>query len=152
MEKKKNINESMEEKESEEESVDQSSAPKVGQYEERKSKNLTPPIKKTKFKPSQDILPYVQLALRQLNQASDEEQVFGDFCASELRQIKNPTNKWILKRIVMEAITNVGEAEALGVIYKLDRQNININNLNSIGQTPGTSSCSSSPRPGQNHM
>jgi hypothetical protein len=62
---------------------------------------------------------YVQQALQQLNQPNDDEQVFGDFCASELRQIKNPANKRIFKKIVMEAITNVGEAEALGNLQAL---------------------------------
>lgn len=77
-----------------------------------------PPVKKRKIKPSQEMPLYVQQAMRQLSEKDDEEQVFGDFCASELRQIKNPANKRIFKQIVMEAITNIGEAEALGVVYK----------------------------------
>lgn len=137
----------MEEKGSEDEDYDESSTSILEPQEEREQEIQAPPNKKKKLKPSQDMPAYVQQALRQLNQPNDDEQVFGDFCASELRQIKNPANKRIFKKIVMEAITNVAEAEALGVIYKPSSRSFNINYslpTTLTSPSPGSSDCSSS--------
>ncbi|KAG7163452.1 putative Alcohol dehydrogenase transcription factor Myb/SANT-like-containing protein 22 [Homarus americanus] len=52
-------------------------------------------------------------AIDVLNKPQDDYSVFGDYVASELRQLRSDENRKILKRTIMKAIIEMGEKEDL---------------------------------------
>lgn len=51
-------------------------------------------------------------AVKALYKPHDEEQIFGEYIASEMRQLKNPANKIKLKRVINEAIMKIADEDA----------------------------------------
>ncbi|KAF2901330.1 hypothetical protein ILUMI_04856 [Ignelater luminosus] len=47
-----------------------------------------------------------------LNQPMDDEQIYGDYGASEMRQIKHPANKRKLRRFINEAIMSIADIDS----------------------------------------
>ncbi|KAG7162443.1 putative Alcohol dehydrogenase transcription factor Myb/SANT-like-containing protein 33, partial [Homarus americanus] len=52
-------------------------------------------------------------AIDVLNKPQDDYSVFGDYVASELRQLRSDENRKILKRTIMKAVIEMGEKKDL---------------------------------------
>ncbi|XP_014248363.1 uncharacterized protein LOC106666013 isoform X2 [Cimex lectularius] len=59
---------------------------------------------------NEEVLP--QELLRMLHQQTEDEQIFGDYVASEMRQLKAPANKRKLKRLINQAIIQMSDLDA----------------------------------------
>ena len=55
----------------------------------------------------------IQKALKLVRQPADDEQIFGDYVACELRLLKFPANKRKLKRVISEAIVQTADSDAV---------------------------------------
>jgi hypothetical protein len=72
-----------------------------------------PPQKKKKIQDNNVITEgHVQKALNLIQQPNDQEQIFGDYVASELRELKNPENRRKLKRLINHAIMQISDIDA----------------------------------------
>lgn len=87
--------------------------------------------------PSQEIKKAVDL----LNQPADDEQIYGDYIASEMRQIKNPANKRKLRRLINEAVMRIADMDAA------EQESPNLLNISSPSYSTYSSNQSSTPVP-----
>ncbi|XP_066992709.1 general transcription factor II-I repeat domain-containing protein 2 [Anabrus simplex] len=71
-----------------------------------------PSVPKKRPKTESTFVQEVREAVNLLNHPTDNEQIFGDYVASELRELKMPANKRKLKRLINQAIMDVAECDA----------------------------------------
>ncbi|KAJ8942302.1 hypothetical protein NQ314_010098 [Rhamnusium bicolor] len=74
----------------------------------------------------------IKKAVSLLNQPVDDEQIYGDYVASEMREIKNPKNKRKLRRLINEAIKQISDIDAA------ELESSNISNMSTPSNTPSS--------------
>lgn len=70
------------------------------------------PSRKKRKENNDAVAQEIEKAVHVLNQPNDDAQIFGDYVASELRQLRNQANRRTLKRLINEAIMRVSDLDA----------------------------------------
>ncbi|KAJ8950060.1 hypothetical protein NQ314_008066, partial [Rhamnusium bicolor] len=74
----------------------------------------------------------IKKAVSLLNQPVDDEQIYGYYVASEMREIKKPKNKRKLRRLINEAIKQISDIDAA------ELESSNISNMSTPSNTPSS--------------